>query len=151
MKKSEKTEKDSEFLIRVNERQLRLVLAALEEYFRLRMGQTTDLADALAFQHFDYKDHTEEEFKQRLWNREDCKRHLELAMDAASQKNWKHWYKTEEVLTAIDMWSVLRNFFWKQRPQSERDPYAREADPVFLWGPEPGIVIEEVKEDEEKR
>ena len=48
------TDNPGEYTIRLNERQLQLVQDALEEWARLRMGQTTYLADALAFQHFDY-------------------------------------------------------------------------------------------------
>lgn len=150
MPKAKKTEKveTPEYTLRMNQRQLVLVRNALEEYFRLRMGQTWDLAEELAFQHYDYKDHPEGEFNRRLTARDDCKALLEQAMDAASRKNWKHWQKTDEVMTAIDMWTVIRNFFWKQKPESERHPYTTDADPLYLWGPEPGIVIEKVKSRE---
>ena len=56
-----------------------------------------------------------------------------------------HWQKTDQVLVASDMWLVIRNFFWHQLPEGKRKFWTTDADPVYLWGPEPGIKIENAK------
>lgn len=40
--------------IEMTEKQARLVLAAVEEWFRLRMGQHSELAEGLAFYGYDH-------------------------------------------------------------------------------------------------
>ena len=50
-KKKTETPPEQKYTVTLNERQLRLICTAAEEYGRLRMGQTWDLADALAFLH----------------------------------------------------------------------------------------------------
>ncbi len=137
-----KKEDSEEYTIRLNENQLRIIQNAMEEWARLRMGQTIDLADALAFQHFKYSDHTQEEFNDRIFRRNDGDSLLKQAMDTFAGSNYEHWRKTEAVETALDMWNVIRNFFWHQRPSEERNPWTTDADPIFLWGPEPGIKVE---------
>ena len=142
------TDNPGEYTIRLNERQLRLVQDALEEWARLRMGQTTYLADALAFQHFDYTEHTDEEFNDRIRRRDAGEILLKQAADRFAGTDPCHWRKTDAVETVLDMWSVIRNFFWHQLPEDQRDRWSRDADPLFLWGPEPGIKVEKCSRDE---
>ena len=134
--------------VQLNERQLRLIQNALEEWFRLRMGQTSDLAAALAFQHFDYSNHTQEEFKERIRRRDDGEALLKQAMKMFAFDADNHWQKTDQVLVASDMWLVIRNFFWHQLPEGKRKFWTTDADPVYLWGPEPGIKIEKCETNE---
>lgn len=132
----------AEFAVRLNERQLRLILRALENWARLRMGQTWDLADDLAFQHYEYKK-DDPEFNQRLLRRDATRELLDLAMRAASGGNYMdHFQKTDDVMVALDMYSTIRNFFWHQKPEEERDTWTTDADPLYLWGPEPKMKIE---------
>ncbi len=141
------TNYSGEYTIRLNENQLRLILDALEEWARLRMGQTIFLADALAFQHFNYSEHTDKEFDDRIRRRDEGEILLKQAMDRFTGTDPSHWYKTGAVKTVLDMWSVIRNFFWHQIPEEQRDQWSRDADPLFLWGPEPGIKVEKHEED----
>ena len=46
------------YTITVSEAQVRAINTALEEYFRLRMRQTRDLVEDIAFCGFNYADHT---------------------------------------------------------------------------------------------
>lgn len=131
----------TEYTITVNERQLRLLQNACEEYGRLRMGQTWELSDALAFLHYEYKQ-DDPEFDIRILRRDACKEMLELAMRAASGGNLEYFHKTEDVLVALDMYSVIRNFFWHQLPEDRRESWTVDADPVYIWGPEPRITVE---------
>ncbi len=132
----------AEFTVRLNERQLRLMQRALENWARLRMGQTWDLADDLAFQHYEYKN-DDQEFNQRLLRRDATRELLDLAMRAASGGNYMdHFNKTDDVMVALDMYFTIRNFFWHQKPIEERDTWTTDADPLYLWGPEPKMKIE---------
>ena len=137
-----KTEKPAEqkYTVTLNERQLRLICTAVEEYGRLRMGQTWDLSDALAFQHYEYKQ-DDPEFDRRILRREATKELLDLAMRAACNGDYAHFRKTEEVQVALDMYSVIRNFFWHQLPEDKREDWTVDADPVYIWGPEPKITV----------
>lgn len=147
MSARKKTEKPAEqkYTITLNERQLRLICTAVEEYGRLRMGQTWDLADALAFQNYEYKK-DDPEYDRRLLRRDATRELLDLAMRAASNGDYMHFQKTEDVMVALDMYSVIRNFFWHQLPEDKREDWTVDADPVYIWGPEPKMKIEKVGE-----
>ena len=142
MSARKKTEKPAEqkYTVTLNERQLRLICTAVEEFGRLRMGQTWDLSDALAFQHYEYKQ-DDPEFDRRILRREATKELLDLAMRAACNGDYAHFRKTEDVRVALDMYSVIRNFFWHQLPEDKREDWTVDADPVYIWGPEPKITV----------
>lgn len=132
---------EQKYTITLNERQLRMICTAVEEYGRLRMGQTMDLSDDLAFQNYEYKK-DDPEFDRRLLRREATRELLDLAMRAASNGDYMHFQKTENVMVALDMYSVIRNFFWHQLPEDKRESWTVDADPVYIWGPEPKIKVE---------
>lgn len=142
-----KTSKKGEqkYRITLNERQLRIIMTAVESYGRLRMGQTMDLSDDLAFQNYEYKK-DDPEFDRRLLRRDATRELLELAMRAASNGDYKHFQKTEDVNVALDMYSTIRNFFWHQKPEAERDNWTTDADPLYLWGPEPKMEITKARD-----
>ena len=58
--KPEEKKADKTYILELTDAQAKLVETALEEYFRLRMGQYFDFADEMAFQGFNYKEHTDE-------------------------------------------------------------------------------------------
>lgn len=149
MSARKKTEKPAEqkYTVTVNERQLRLLQTVTEFYGRILMGQTWDLSDALAWLHYDYKQ-DDPEFNRRLLRRDACRELLDLAMRAASGGNGEHFQKTEEVMIAFDMYSVIRNFFWHQLPEDKRETWTVDADPVYIWGPEPKIEVKKVPTSE---
>lgn len=145
MARTKKAEKPVLYQITLNECQLRLIMQAAEEWSRLRMGQTWDLSDALAFQHFEYGNGNHEEFNLRIERRDAVRDVLDVAMKLAAGRDDKHWYKTPETETMLDIWRVIRNFWWHQTPEDERSTYSTDADPLYLWGPEPGIKVEKVE------
>lgn len=147
MSAKKKTEKPAEqkYTVTLNERQLRLICTAVEEYGRLRMGQTGDLSEDLAFQNYEYKK-DDPEFDRRLLRRDATRELLDLAMRAASNGNYQHFQKAEDVEVALDMYSTIRNFFWHQKPEDQRDNWTTDADPLYLWGPEPKMDIKKVRE-----
>lgn len=143
MSARKKTEKPAEqkYTVTLNERQLRLLQKVCEEYGRLRMGQTWDLSDDLAFQNYEYKK-DDPEYDRRLLRRDATRELLDLAMRAASNGDYMHFQKTEDVMVALDMYSTIRNFFWHQLPEDKRKSWTVDADPVYIWGPEPRLKIE---------
>lgn len=146
MSARKKTEKpvEQKYTVTLNERQLRLICTAVEEYGRLRMGQTMDLSDDLAFQNYEYKK-DDPEYDRRLLRRDATRELLDLAMRAASNGDYMHFQKTENVMVALDMYSVIRNFFWHQLPEDKRESWTVYADPVYIWGPEPRLKIEKAE------
>lgn len=148
MSAKKKTEKPAEpqYTITLNERQLRLLQTAAEFYGRILMGQTWDLSDALTWLHYEYKP-DDPEFDRRILRRDACRELLDLAMRAASGGRLEHFQKTEDVMIALDMYSVIRNFFWHQLPEDKRETWTVDADPVYIWGPEPKIKVDKLSGD----
>ena len=152
MAKKKAKEPKTEYVVRMNERQLRLIMVAMESYGRLRMGQTWDLSDDLAFQHYDRKkpasDEKDREFDRRIFRRDACRELLDLAMRAACGGDYlNHWQKTEDVEVALDMYCTVRKFFWEQRPESEKDTWTVASGPLYMMGPDPKMEIEKVESD----
>lgn len=139
-RKKTETPAEPKYTITLNERQLRLLQTVTEFYGRILMGQTWDLSDALAWLNYEYKQ-DDPEFDRRILRRDACRELLDLAMRAASGGNGEHFQKTEEVMIAFDMYSVIRNFFWHQLPEDKREDWTVDADPVYIWGPEPKITV----------
>lgn len=117
--------------IELTERQARTVQAALEEYFRLRMGQASlnGLADDLAFDNYDRsKDTTGKGFDLAIQRRDN----INLVLKAIFCMAWPIYgapeKKSEPVLIAGDIWSQLR---WEM---STKEPYL--SSPIQL-GPDP--------------
>lgn len=103
-KKSDKT-----YILELSDAQAKLVETALEEYFRLRMGQYFDFADEMAFQGFNYKEHTDEEFDERMKRKERLQAHLEKMKTIIWPPFGFINKKTEEQENAIDIWHVIRH------------------------------------------
>ena len=133
------------YRIDMNEKQLAILQTALESYFRTRTGQYWDLANDLAFRGFDYKDHTDEDFSERIARRDATERLMESAYriaipDIADQR------KTEDMKIAIDMWSAIRHKRWQDRPEPKPHDTV-DAAPAYMWSGEPEIRVEEVQDD----
>lgn len=120
--------------IELTETQARTVLAAVEEWFRLRMGQSHDLADGLAF--LNYK-RDSEGFDFAIQRRNAIAHVIQAMFNIA----WPH-YGTPgevppEVRVASDIWCALR---WELSEKGEWDRSP------FQMGPEPlpKITVEDV-------
>lgn len=128
--------------IELTEKQARTVLVAVEEYFRLRMGQANlnGLADDLAFAEYDRaKDASGKGFDLALQLRDNINHvlkaifHMVWPIYGAPEK------KTEPVLTASDIWSQLRY---------ELGPKDMYCSTPFQLGQEPlpKITVEEIED-----
>lgn len=125
----------------MSEDQARILLAALEEYFRLRMGQANicGLADDLAFATYDRsKDPSGKGFDLAIQRRDSINHILTAIFNIAWPIYGAPEQKSASMLIAGDMWSQLR---WEL---SEKEPY--KATPIQL-GPEslPKIKITDTK------
>lgn len=69
--------------IEMTETQARLVLEAVEEWFRLRLGQYHQTADGLAFLGFHYSEDKRDEFDDRIARRNHINYVLRAVMDIA--------------------------------------------------------------------
>ncbi len=104
------------YILELNENQLYLVKDALEEYFRIRMGQWDDLADSMARKNIDLSPgnpNHENIFNEYITTREAVKKVLKCAGDIV----WEFLIdnpKNEEQLIAEDIWQVIRHELWKQ-------------------------------------
>lgn len=117
--------------IELTERQARTVQVALEEYFRLRMGQANlnGLADDLAFDVYDRsKDTTGKGFDLAIQRRDNINHVLKAIFHMAWPIYGAPEKKSEPVLIAGDIWSQLR---WEM---STKDSHM--ATPIQL-GPDP--------------
>ena len=97
--------------IEMTEKQARTVLTAVEEYFRLRMGQANigGLADDLAFAEYDRaKDNDGKGFDLTIQRRDNINHVLKAIFHIAWPIYGAPEKKTESVLIAGDIWSQLR-------------------------------------------
>ena len=116
--------------IEMNETQARLVLAAVEEWFRLRMGQHSELAEGLAFYGFDRNNSKDGEFDRRIQRRSAIAEVLKAAMRIAFPDSWGAVYEnTKEVNIASDIWSQLR---WELSNKEEwrGEPFQMGSEPM---------------------
>lgn len=132
--------------LELNEAQARIVLAALEEWFRLRMGQSYDLASDLAHMGYEHdKDHPER-FDAVITKRNS----LEQVLKALFWIAWPHYGTPgnieDRTHIASDMWSMLRHELWKARDDGT-DSWSVAGAPPIQLGPEPLPVVEVIMED----
>lgn len=121
----------------LSEEQAEIIKIALEEYFRLRMNQTWDFADDLCFEGFNYKDHTKEDFHERIERRNTFRDELEKLLNVFHPLQFtgaKFREQTVEMLRAQDVWQVLRQRLYLDRG-GDPDSWSVDArDPMPMTG-----------------
>lgn len=126
--------------IELNETQARLALAAVEEWFRLRMGQGSDLSNGLAFLGYKHDTAKPGEFDVRIERRDNLDAIIHAMLEIAFP--WrKHGVPLQiepEVHTVADIWSQLR---WELSAKEEW------MSTPFQMGPEPMPKITVEDED----
>lgn len=131
----------------LTEAQLRVVNAALEEYFRLPLNQWGDLADRLAFKDFDPDEYTEPEDRSEAFDRCIEKRDAARAVfEAAGKILWGHEIppKDDQQLIAEDIWQVIRHQLYLD--SGSTDSWRVDAREAIQWGPEPLPMIKRIEE-----
>ena len=143
---ADEKKKIKKVVLELNEAQAMIVQVALGEWFRLRMGQSFDLANDLAFMGFKHdKDHPER-FDAAITKRNS----LESVIKALFCITWPHYGTPHEVEDrthiASDIWSALRHEIWNARTDGTDNWRVDAATPIQL-GPEPLPKITVTVED----
>ena len=136
------------YTFEISEEQAEIIKIALEEYFRLRMNQTWDFADDICFEGFDYKNHKEEDFSDRIEHRDMLQYELEKLLNTVHPLQFrgnKFREKTIEMRRAQDIWQVIRHKLWIDRNGDKDDWCADAREPMCMTG-EPLPKMERVEE-----
>ena len=120
------------YLIEVNEEQARIIKKSVEEFFRLRMGQTYPFIDDIAEQNVDLssKNKNHEKIFDEFIQRRD---HLKILMRAIFQIAFPPYsernHATEEMLIAEDIWEAIQTADGTNR---WRRPFFHRMDPPIV-------------------
>lgn len=114
-------EPQKKYTLTLTSEQLRIVRLSLEEYFRLRMGQTFDFCTDMAGINYDLSPENPNHkklFDQYLMRRD----HLDEVMRTFYRIAYGHQYylekKTDDMLIAEDIWDAIRCHLRISRYQS---------------------------------
>jgi len=138
---NKKDKKEAAFYrMTVSEAQLNLIHEAMEEYFRLRMGQETDFCNDLAEMGRDlspnnpnHKEAFDRYIIRRNHMQEIMRAFFRIAFEPEGYKE-----KTEKMLIAEDIWDVIRVATGRSRWGTH-----------LHTGPEPSMLIEKVGAEKE--
>ena len=136
------------YTLEITEKQAEIIKIALEEYFRLRMNQTWDFADDICFDGFNYKNHTKEDFNERIDRRNMFRDELEKLLNKVHPLQFRGGEfreQTIEMRRAQDIWQVIRYGLWKGRHGDKDDWCVDTREPMPMTG-EPLPKIERVEE-----
>ena len=126
--------------IELTEAQARTVLVAVEEWFRLRMGQGHDLSNGLAFLGYRHSEANPGEFDLRIERRDNLDAIVHAMMEIAFP--WrKHGISDgvqPEVHIASDIWSALR-YELSEKNEWQATPFQMGTEPL------PKITVEDAK------
>ena len=125
------------YRIELSEEQVRIVKIALEEYFRLRMNQTWDFVDDLCFEDFDYANHTNEEFNERIKLRDRFRDELQKLLNKFHPLQFagsKFRKQTIEMGRAQDIWQVIRHVLWVNAHGKEDSWCVDSREPMSMTG-----------------
>ena len=106
------------YTLEISEKQAEIIKIALEEYFRLRMNQTWDFTDDICFDGFNYKNHTKEDFNERIERRDMFRDELEKLLNKVRPLQFsgnKFREQTIEMRRAQDVWQVIRHKLYIDR------------------------------------
>lgn len=117
--------------IEMSATQTRIVLAAVEEWFRLRMGQHSELAEGLAFYGYKHDEAKPGEFDSRIQRRSAIAEVLKAAMRIAFPDVYGVIYEnTPEVNIASDIWSQLRYDLTEEKTEWMSTPFQMGSEPM---------------------
>ena len=123
------------YKLELSEEQSEIIKIALEEYFRLRMNQTWDFADDICFDGFNYKNHTKEDFNERIERRDMFRDELEKLLNKVHPLHFrgnKFREQTIEMRRAQDIWQVIRHKLWIDRHGDKDDWRVDAREPMSM-------------------
>ena len=126
-------------ILELNETQARTVLVAVEEWFRLRIGQSYDLANDLAFYDYQHDKNHPHEFDLRIQIRDAVDEIIKSIFRVVFGPPGVPREVPPQVHVASDIWSTLRWELSDKKDGWDRTP--------FQMGPEPlpKITVEEIE------
>ena len=124
-------------IIEMNEKQARIVLAAVEEWFRLRLGQDRELSDGLAFMGYKHDKEFPERFNEAIRKRDSIRAVVQAMFKIAWPAYGAPLEADPEVHIASDIWSQMR---WELSEKSDI------MSTPFQMGSEPMPKVTVVKE-----
>jgi hypothetical protein len=129
--------------LEVTEEQLSVINEAVEEYFRIRMGQFWNLANELAMQNVDLSPENPKHDKifDQYINTKDCV--MEIFESVGRILGLQLRKKTDRMLIAEDIWQVIRHQMWKGR--WNKDSWCVDSYEPTQWGSEPLPKIEKME------
>lgn len=122
--------------IELTETQARTVLAAVEEWFRLRMGQYTDLANSIVFLGYKHDPKNEQAFDRLIVKRDAVQKVLNAMMHIVFPDYGMPRQLEPEVNIASDIWSALR-YELSEKNEWQLTPFQMGTEPL------PKITVEE--------
>lgn len=129
----------------LTENQLRVINAALEEYFRAAFGQWDVLANRLAFRGYDRKPDMGTELDRRIVKRNAARHTLdaagEILLSGSDCTGNRDLIRTEDEKIASDMWRILR---FELQPESFKREIYRD---TYHESDEPPIKVEELSDE----
>ena len=134
-----KKEKQKWYRLAVTEKQLDLIYEAVEEYFRLRMGQDMDFCDDLAgIGRQIYEKENDAAFNSYISRRDHMREIMKCLFRVAFEPFGYLKEKTDKMLIAEDIWDAIRH----------KTGRSRWNDRLHV-GPEPAMLIEVIGEENE--
>lgn len=136
---------EKKYTLTITEKQAILIREALEEYFRIRMNQWSDLADSLVMKNIDFSPHNpnhEKIFERYITERGAVRKVLECA----GRIIWENHRnpKSEEQLIAEDIWQVIRHQLWKD--SENKNDWCVDASEPLRMSDEPLPEMKKVEE-----
>jgi hypothetical protein len=133
------------YILTLTEKQAILIKDALEEYFRIRMNQWSDLADSLVMKDIDLSPHNTNHaniFERYIIEREAVRK----VFECAGRIIWENQRnpKSEEQLIAEDIWQVIRHQLWKD--SENRNDWSVDSRKPLRVSNEPLPEMKKVKE-----
>ena len=125
------------YILEISEKQAEIIKIALEEYCRLRLNQTWDFADDICFEGFDYENHINKEFDERIMQRNMFQDELEKLLNTVHPLQFrgnKFREQTIEMRRAQDIWQVIRHRLWKDRHGDKNDWCVDSREPMCMTG-----------------
>lgn len=138
--------------IELNKEQMNIIIRALEDYFRLRMGQYTHLSQSLADDTFHFADvdieHRDREMTAYLHKR-DALEAVYRSLITIAYGDYRT-QSTDDCRNASDIWSVLRHVQYEQMYKKHSNEFVdvRSYEPIQLGALELIKATLEVDDDE---
>lgn len=118
--------------IEMTEPQARIILAAVEEWFRLRMGQSSELANGLAMLGFDYEENDRVKFDECMRKRDALQAVIDAMLRIAFP--WRGYMNGHEIQPEVhiasDIWSQLRYDLTHVKTEWMSTPFQMGSEPM---------------------